>query len=58
MKVAVPGNHIRDIGRAVEQYVLKFGYGIVEDLVGHGVGANLHEDPEIPNLKRSKKDQS
>ena len=49
LKVAVPGNHIRDIGRAVEQYVLKFGYGIVEDLVGHGVGANLHEDPEVPN---------
>ena len=49
MKAAVPGNHIRDIGRAVEQYVLKFGYGIVEDLVGHGVGANLHEDPEVPN---------
>lgn len=58
MKVAVPGNHIRDIGRAVEQYVLKFGYGIVEDLVGHGVGANLHEDPEIPNFETIKKDQS
>ena len=55
MKVAVPGNHIRDIGRAVEQYVLKFGYGIVEDLVGHGVGANLHEDPEIPNFETIKK---
>ena len=55
MKVAVPGNHIRDIGRAVERYVLKFGYGIVEDLVGHGVGANLHEDPEIPNFETIKK---
>ena len=55
LKVAVPGNHIRDIGRAVEQYVLKFGYGIVEDLVGHGVGANLHEDPEIPNFETIKK---
>ena len=55
MKAAVPGNHIRDIGRAVEQYVLKFGYGIVEDLVGHGVGANLHEDPEIPNFETIKK---
>ena len=55
LKVAVPGNHIRDIGRAVEQYVLKFGYGIVEDLVGHGVGANLHEDPEIPNSETIKK---
>lgn len=49
LAVARPGNHIRDIGAAVEAYADKWGYGIVEDLVGHGVGARLHEDPEVPN---------
>ncbi len=51
LKVAVAGNHIRDIGRAVEGYALSFGYGVVDELVGHGVGANLHEDPEVPNFE-------
>ena len=46
---AVPGNHLRDIGAAVENYVSGFGYGIVREYVGHGIGTEMHEDPEVPN---------
>ena len=47
---AVPGNHVADIGRAVQEYAESFGYGVVRDLVGHGVGTKLHEEPEVPNF--------
>lgn len=47
---AVPGNRIGDISAAVEEYAESFGYGVVRDLVGHGVGQELHEDPSIPNF--------
>ncbi len=40
---------INDIGRAIENYITPFGYGIVRDYSGHGIGANIHEDPAIPN---------
>lgn len=43
------GNRIGDIGHAVQQYVESFGYGVVRELVGHGLGRNLHEAPEVPN---------
>lgn len=46
---AVVGNNIADIGKAIEDYVAPQGYGIVRDLVGHGVGHSVHEDPLIPN---------
>jgi methionyl aminopeptidase len=55
LKVAIPGNHIRDIGRAVQTYAEGYGFGVVVDLVGHGVGANLHEDPEVPNFETRKR---
>jgi methionyl aminopeptidase len=42
-----------DIGSVIEKYLKKFNYGIVRDLVGHGVGHNLHEDPNIPNYGRA-----
>jgi methionyl aminopeptidase len=42
-----------DIGGAIETYLKKYKYGIVRDLVGHGVGHNLHEDPNIPNYGRA-----
>ena len=45
----MPGNHLRDIGAAVENYVSGFGYGIVREYVGHGIGTAMHEDPEVPN---------
>ncbi|MEK7073458.1 MAG: type I methionyl aminopeptidase [Patescibacteria group bacterium] len=44
-----PGNMISDIGKAVQTHVEKYGYGVVRDLVGHGVGRGVHEDPRIPN---------
>ena len=43
------GNRIGDIGHAVESFVRPFGYGVVEDFCGHGVGRRLHEEPQIPN---------
>ena len=46
---AVPGNRIGDIGYAIQQHAESFGYGVVRELVGHGVGENLHESPEVPN---------
>ena len=50
MKVAKAGNRIGDIGFAVENFVISNGFSIVRDYTGHGVGADLHEDPEIPNF--------
>lgn len=43
------GNRIGDVGYAIQSHVKKFGYGVVRELVGHGVGKSLHEDPEVPN---------
>jgi methionyl aminopeptidase len=43
------GNRISDIGTAIEAHVAPFGYGIVRDYVGHGIGKKLHEDPQVPN---------
>ena len=45
----VPGGRISDIGSAIEAHVTPFGYGIVRDYVGHGIGKKLHEDPQVPN---------
>lgn len=49
IEVAITGKRIGDIGFAVQNYVEGFGYSVVRDLVGHGLGRNLHEKPEIPN---------
>ena len=49
---AVSGNRIGDIGYAIQSYVEQFGYGLVRELVGHGVGRKLHEDPQVPNYGR------
>lgn len=49
-KFAAPGFRVGDIGHAVQEYVESFGFGVVRAYVGHGVGAELHEDPEIPNF--------
>ncbi len=52
---AKAGNRIGDIGYAIQSYVESFEYGVVRELVGHGVGRKLHEDPEVPNYgKRGK----
>ena len=50
IKYAKAGNHLNDICKAIYEYNKSFGYGVVRDLVGHGVGSNLHEDPQIPNF--------
>ena len=47
---AVSGNRIGDIGFAVQSYAEENGYGVVRDLIGHGVGRDLHEDPDVPNF--------
>jgi methionyl aminopeptidase len=46
---ARPGNHVSDIGAAIETVAIARGYGVVRDFVGHGVGTALHEEPQIPN---------
>ena len=53
MKVAKAGNRIGDIGHAVEDFVISNGFSVVKTYTGHGVGAELHEDPEIPNFGRA-----
>jgi len=49
---AVVGNRIGDIGYAVQEHAEKNGFGVVKELVGHGVGLKLHEKPEVPNYGR------
>ena len=49
VQAAISGNRIGDIGNAVESYVRPLGYTVVRKYVGHGVGAELHEDPNVPN---------
>ena len=52
---AKAGNRIGDVSHAIQSYVESFGYGVVRELVGHGIGKRLHEDPEVPNYgKRGK----
>lgn len=55
MKYAKAGNYLYDISNAIDAYVSQFGYGIVRDLVGHGIGTHLHEDPQIPNFAQKKR---
>lgn len=55
MKYAREGNHLHDISNAIAAYAESFGYGIVTDLVGHGIGSHLHEDPQIPNFKQRRR---
>jgi methionyl aminopeptidase len=49
---AKEGNRIGDIGFAIQQHAEKHGYGVVRDLVGHGLGKTMHEDPQVPNYGR------
>ena len=51
MKFARAGNHLYDISWAIQKYAESFGYGVVRDMTGHGIGTKLHEDPEVPNFK-------
>lgn len=53
LDVIKPGAHFGDIGAAIEEFIKPYGYGIVEDFTGHGVGKHLHEDPQIPNFGKA-----
>ena len=55
IKMAKSGNHLYDISNAIDDYVTPFGYGIVRELVGHGIGTSLHEDPQIPNFRQNRR---
>ena len=55
IKYAKTGNHLNDISTAIQSYAESFGYGVVRDLVGHGIGSHLHEDPEVPNFSQKRK---
>ena len=55
IKFAKAGNHLNDISSAIQKYAEQFGYGVVRELVGHGIGENLHEDPEVPNFAQNRK---
>ena len=53
IKKALPGGRLGDISSAIQEYVESRGYSVVRDFVGHGVGARLHEDPEVPNFGKA-----
>jgi methionyl aminopeptidase len=52
IEVAVAGNHLGDIGFAIQYHAEQAGYSVVREMVGHGLGQNLHEEPEVPNYGR------
>lgn len=49
IELAVPGRRLGDVGAAIQQHAEINGYSVVRDLVGHGIGRSLHEDPQVPN---------
>lgn len=55
IKYAKAGNHLNDVSAAIQNYAESFGYGVVRDLVGHGIGEHLHEEPEVPNFSQKRK---
>lgn len=55
IKFARAGLHLNDICGAIQDYAESFGYGVVRDLVGHGIGKEMHEDPEVPNFRMNRK---
>ena len=52
---AIPGNHLGDIGAAVQLMVEGAGFSVVRDLVGHGIGVEFHEEPQVPNYGKPKR---
>jgi methionyl aminopeptidase len=52
MKVAREGNHLSDISHSIQNFVEKNGFSVVRQFVGHGIGRQLHEEPEVPNFGR------
>ena len=52
IRYARAGHHLHEISRAIGEYAESFGYGVVEELCGHGIGTHLHEEPQIPNFRQ------
>ena len=55
IKVSIEGNTLGDIGFAIQSYAESYGYSVVRELIGHGIGKNLHESPEVPNYGKRKR---
>ena len=55
IKFARAGHHLHEISAAIADYAESFGYGVVRDLVGHGIGKEMHEDPQIPNFRQKRR---
>lgn len=55
IKYAREGCHLYEISAAIGDYCEKLGYGVVRDLVGHGIGKDLHEDPQVPNFRQRRR---
>lgn len=55
IKMAREGNRLYDISNAIDAYIKPYGYGIVREMVGHGIGTKLHEDPQIPNFAQKRR---
>lgn len=55
VKMAREGNRLYDISNAIDAYIKPYGYGIVREMVGHGIGTKLHEDPQIPNFAQKRR---
>jgi len=55
MEKAIGGNHLHDISNAINHCAVGYGYGVVRDLTGHGIGTHLHEEPNIPNFRMIKR---
>ena len=53
MKVLKAGARLGDLGHAIQSYAESFGYGVVRAMVGHGIGRDMHEDPEVPNFGKA-----
>ena len=54
VRKALNGNHLGDIGHAVQTYAESFGYGVIRDLTGHGIGRNMHEEPSVAQLRKGR----
>lgn len=55
IKFAKEGHHLHEISAAIQKYVEAHGYSVVRDLVGHGIGKNMHEEPQIPNFAQKRR---